>query len=281
MTVMDSQGCGYIVETSKPNPVKRSGLLVMPPVTLGESDALATVAYIDEYGINHGPGVKIGETIWAPVNCGYKAATETDRGYPYGKIYQWGRKYGQGYNGAYNEDATYPSVENNTIIRNTAPLAEAQSEAYANVYFIGDPDNGYDWLSPPDDMLWNKGSESNPVKSEYDPCPEGWRVPTSLECEELCTHEFVSLYSPHGHVLTGFGLCLVDADYESSGLPSFFLQANGWCSSDGMAGARNGHANYWTSNPAVHMCFFDHDIKLHLSNNGSRANGHGVRCVRE
>ena len=27
--------------------------------------------YVDEFGINHGKGVKIGETIWAPVNCGY------------------------------------------------------------------------------------------------------------------------------------------------------------------------------------------------------------------
>jgi hypothetical protein len=58
--------------------------------------------YVDEYGINHGPGVEIGGVIWAPVNCGYN---ETD--FKYGKLYQWGRKYGQGYNG----DATVPTIE--------------------------------------------------------------------------------------------------------------------------------------------------------------------------
>ena len=40
--------------------------------------------YIDEYGINHGGGILIGDILWAPVNCGYH---ETD--YPYGKLYQW------------------------------------------------------------------------------------------------------------------------------------------------------------------------------------------------
>ena len=39
--------------------------------------------YIDEYGINHGPGVEIGGVVWAPVNCGYH---ETD--FKYGKLYQ-------------------------------------------------------------------------------------------------------------------------------------------------------------------------------------------------
>ena len=62
--------------------------------------------YVDEYGINHGQGVKIGEVIWAPVNCGYHA---TD--FKYGKLYQWGRKYGQGYDG----DATVPEIEQGRV----------------------------------------------------------------------------------------------------------------------------------------------------------------------
>ena len=60
------------------------------------------IDYVDEYGVNHGPGIKIGIHVWAPVNCGYHA---TD--YKYGKMYQWGRKYGQGF----GDDATVPNRE--------------------------------------------------------------------------------------------------------------------------------------------------------------------------
>ena len=51
----------------------------------------AGLDYVDEYGINHGGGILIGDILWAPVNSGYHP---TD--YPYGKLYQWGRKHGQG-----------------------------------------------------------------------------------------------------------------------------------------------------------------------------------------
>ena len=36
-----------------------------------------------------------------------------------------------------------------------------------------------------DDKLWNSGTESEPIKTENDPCPDGWRVPTSVELETL------------------------------------------------------------------------------------------------
>ena len=69
VTVIDDAGNEQTIETDKENSVLRSSLLVMPEVTLDKVPQ--TVEYIDEYGINHGPGVKIGETVWAPVNCGY------------------------------------------------------------------------------------------------------------------------------------------------------------------------------------------------------------------
>ena len=64
--------------------------------TLDDQDLTQVVVrqmfdYIDEYGVNHGKGVNIDGVIWAPVDCGYHAVN-----YPYGKLYQWGRKYGQG-----------------------------------------------------------------------------------------------------------------------------------------------------------------------------------------
>lgn len=40
-----------------------------------------------------------------------------------------------------------------------------------------------DWLINPDDTRWNSGTEENPVKTEHDPCPTGFRVPTETEMQ--------------------------------------------------------------------------------------------------
>ena len=29
--------------------------------------------------------------------------------------------------------------------------------------------------------MTNSGTESNPIKTDFDPCPSGWRVPTYIE----------------------------------------------------------------------------------------------------
>lgn len=106
VTVTDSDSQTYTVETDKANTVLRSSLLVMPEISLetssGEENESQKYDYVDEYGINHGKGIAIGKAIWAPVNCGYHA---TD--YKYGKLYQWGRKYGQGYD---DSDASVPTI---------------------------------------------------------------------------------------------------------------------------------------------------------------------------
>ena len=139
----------------------------------------ATADYVDEYGVNHGKGIAIGATVWAPVNCGYKVASGTDNGYPYGKLYQWGRKYGQGYSTSY--DSSEPSIEDGPV-----SLKYGQSEANANVFFISYEDYRFDWLTTQNNALWNSGTESTPVKTDYDPCPDGWRVPAFKELNILC-----------------------------------------------------------------------------------------------
>ncbi len=58
--------------------------------------------YVDEYVINHSQGIEIDGVVWAPVNCGYHKDD-----YKYGKLYQWGRKYGQGYCLSYAEGQWY------------------------------------------------------------------------------------------------------------------------------------------------------------------------------
>ena len=122
-------------------------------------DMIDSIDYIDEYGVNHGPGIKVGIHIWSPVNCGYHA---TD--YKYGKLYQWGRLYGQGF----GDDATVPTRESGAV-----SLEVGNDKSNANVIFEGSYDSRYDWLSPQNHLLWNSGPEFEPVKTEFDPCPDG------------------------------------------------------------------------------------------------------------
>ena len=101
-----------------------------PEVTMvTDSTAEATIDYVDEYGINRGKGTAIGSTVWAPVNCGYH---EID--YPYGKLYQWGRKYGQGYD---DSDANHPQIPF-TSLTYMRTLDFGQSTINENNFFVTD-----------------------------------------------------------------------------------------------------------------------------------------------
>lgn len=179
VTVTDSQGKTYTITTKRSNTVLRSSILVMPAIELPEK-----CDYVDEWGNNLGQGIEIDGTIWAPVNCGYHP---TD--FKYGKLYQWGRKYGQGYSdGTYSDAVTY-STANGPFT-----LSEGQSEEYENTYFslAKQSDNSAsinNWLNTNNKTLWNKGTKTAPVKTAYDPCPAGWRVPTRAELTSLIANK--------------------------------------------------------------------------------------------
>ena len=235
--------------------------------------------YIDEYGINHGQGVKIGETVWAPVNCGYH---ETD--FKYGKLYQWGRKYGQGYDGElYNvngndvvevADAIVPTIEEGGISAITG-----QHQSKSNVLFTSSSKYNYDWLYPQDNNLWNSGTEENPKKTEYDPCPEGWRVPTYAELDELNNN--YSSWTTNENGQPGYWFSGASSYRET--VPQVFLPAAGHRSYDaGYAVSRGSHGSYWSSRPrnagAYHLRFYSSDVDML---GYYRASGCSVRCVQE
>jgi len=264
VTVTDDSGNEQTIQTDNENSVLRSSLLVMPEVTLDKVPQ--TVDYIDEYGINHGPGVKIGETVWAPVNCGYHA---TD--FKYGKLYQWGRKYGQGYD---ENDASVPTIEEGGI-----SLITGQHKSKANVFFTSTSEYYYDWLYPQDSELWNSGSESAPVKTEYDPCPEGWRVPTYAELDELNNNYSSWTTDDNGRS----GRWFSGPNSYTASVPQVFFPAAGLrFHDDGYAYYRGLYGRYWSSRPnsggANSLYFYGSDVDM--SYGSGRADGFSVRCVQ-
>lgn len=220
-------------------------------------------------GISYGKGIVIGDVIWAPVNCGYEPATSDSKGYPYGKLYQWGRKYGQGHSTSY--DASVPE-----IVEGPISAINGQKDIYSNTFFTAS-ESPFDWTSPQKDDLWNSGTEDNPVKTEYDPCPEGWRVPTYAELDRLnnISSSFMTVGDQEGRYFCG------DYTYLDNA-PQVFFPAAGHRDYDGIAYDRGYYGYYWSSRPhsdyADFLFFSSSDVNMYY---GRRAGGSSVRCVQE
>ena len=234
--------------------------------------------YIDEYGVDHGPGVKIGETVWAPVNCGYHA---TD--YKYGKLYQWGRKYGQGYSGTLYVDGTTSSTSADTtvpsIVDGGVYVTTGNSQSSADIFYTGTDVGYYDWASPQNGTLWNSGIESNPKKTVYDPCPSGWRVPTYAELNKLCQNysSWTCEGGQNGYWFSG------EIAYAAT-VPQVFFPAAGVRYAGGTTGGRGYSGGYWSSRPNEAtdghcLLFYSNEVRVTFSGN-HRANGNSVRCVQ-
>lgn len=220
--------------------------------------------YIDEYGVNHGQGIQVGGIVWAPVNCGYKAVTADDKGYPDGKLYQWGRKYGQGYYGEDRKDAGVDYKAEGPL-----SLEIATSERYATVFITAVKD----WLDPSDDSLWNKGTEESPIKTQYDPCPEGWRVPTRAELDHLLT------------LMTGWKVNEKKqlGAWFSDGKGTLFLPQTPYRAFSGEFYPALHSGYYWSSMPGWQFSGIKMNVNAenpHTSNS-SRPSAYAVRCVKE
>ena len=225
------------------------------------------INYIDEYDVNHGKGIKIDDIVWAPVNCGYH---ETD--FQYGKLYQWGRKYGHRYTTSYDESVP-------EIVEGPVSASDGQKHEYSNTFFISILEEyNYDWCSPQDDKLWNSGTDTDPIKTEYDPCPEGWRVPTYSELWALRKNHSSWTVNPEGQS----GYWFSGPVSYSSSVPQIFFPAGGFLGcGDGVGHYRNSDGYYWSSAPygtnAGTLYFFTDGVDMY---GHGRANGQYVRCVQ-
>lgn len=217
------------------------------------------LCYVDEYGVDQGVGIAVGRNIWAPVNCGYH---ETD--YPWGKLYQWGRKYGQGYSEEYDNAPE--------IVEGPVSLEEGQNPDNAQKFYTTTSEP-HCWTTTQDYKLWNSGTEDEPKKSSYDPCPEGWRIPTHKELKALSATNYSSwmtLESQNGRWFSG------PFTYQDSA-PQVFFPAAGSRLSEGYL--RNYCGLYWCSDNPYYLCF-DSTNRTSFSWN-DMSHGNSVRCVQE
>lgn len=110
-------------------------------------------------------------------NLGALVVTPNDAQAPiesFGLLYQWGRK--DPFLGGKKYE-TYPSktpVTRNAPAKHNGKYSIAESIQNPNYYAYVEGDSESDWLSTSDASLWNATGD---VKTKYDPCPYGYRVP--------------------------------------------------------------------------------------------------------
>lgn len=280
VTITDATGVVYTVESNKStNEIIRSSILKMPEMTLGLSHREPMEGdYIDEYGVNHGQGVEIDGIVWAPVNCGYH---ETD--FKYGKLYQWGRKYGQGYDDSQNPYGSYldmvDTVVPSLVETEGVSVVEGNLESNSNIVYSLSI-HPYDWVNPHNTLLWNLGTDANPKKTEYDPCPAGWRVPTATEMEQLITNPSSETTDNMGQK----GLVFVDQEEDSR----LFLPAAGMRDFPGKYAESRGSSGFYWSSAAYNQTGYSHragyirvGASASFSSQAYRGRGYSVRCVKD
>ncbi|MDR1602964.1 MAG: hypothetical protein LBS42_11135 [Tannerella sp.] len=227
------------------------------------------VWYVDGYNPNDPANqVNYKGNIFMDRNLG---ATTNDLGdfRSYGLMYQWGRKEpfpranaltGNVRQTVYSGSPTVPISVQDVTALGSNPLEDSHRNPTVFITSTTPPYFTWSGTTESDNSLWTAGG----LKSVYDPCPAGWRVPTSAE--------FLAALTPvggwnYGQAYEG-GLKLPAAggtDFSTGGL--FDVGTNGY---------------YWTAETAGANAKI-----LHIRNGSAtieeafRANGFSVRCMKE
>lgn len=197
--------------------------------------------------------VTIGGVTWAPVNAGY------DENNKYGLYYQWHRKYGQ----------AYGTINHNNILLDPDTGNNPDSSFTFYTSYI-DP---YDWC--------NSFQAQWDMTVKYNPCPEGWRVPTQDEFKALSQLNSIGVEAGGGGVdgLPGRWMACDDLSNTSE---SVFLPASGYIRYSGESRNIGAHGYYWTVDTVSVMAKIFRSSPYSFSLNGMyKGTGNSVRCVKE
>lgn len=198
--------------------------------------------------------VKIGSLLWAPVNVGYDPVSN-----PYGLMFQWHRKYGQ----CYNEFPNPISVQGPVTI-------ELANDVTNRNRFYFNSSGSYDCITP-QLSSWD-------MSVNYNPCPEGWRVPSSAEFQSLIssgyTFDSSGLNNKRGFWFGGY--------HNTNKEGSVFLPLSGYIRGENTSPTqRNSLGLYWSSDTfSVYAKILQMDQYSVQINSWSRAAGLSIRCVK-
>jgi len=138
--------------------ISPNGCEISTPFTCGTSTVTFTY---NGSPVTYGTVVSAGGKCWLDRNLGAsQVATSSTDAAAYGDLFQWGR-------GADGHQIRMSGI--------TTTLSNTDTPGHGN--FILSPNYPYDWRLPPNNNLW-KG-----VNGVNNPCPDGYRMPTSAELD--------------------------------------------------------------------------------------------------
>lgn len=199
-------------------------------------------------------------------NLGAESATATDGAKTCGLYYQFGRKDPfVGSTEIYDINGTSKST-GATIATGKVTFAKAV-QTPATFYTYGSGKN--DWASPNNytSKNWNDISESD-GKTFFDPCPEGWRLPTKAEYSNFSTTTFTWDATNSGRTYNG----------------NWFPAAGYRNSDDGSMSNVGSDGSYWSASPYSEYDgygLFFRSGGVYPAGYDDRAYGFSVRCVQE
>jgi uncharacterized protein (TIGR02145 family) len=214
-------------------------------------------------------GIVINGIKWATRNLAFKGKF-VENPEDYGALFQWGR-VGDGHE--FRTSKNYPTHNDsiNGVVSSDRLNVSGQIVSTDSAFskFVKQSGYPYDWRDPQNGYLWNRLTEATPQKTENDPCPNGWRVPTGKEMQSLINagSEWAELNGVNGRY---FG-------------KSIFLPAAGYrAPEDGNVNYTETGGLYWSSavNGINAQSIYFNSGNVEEGGN-LRASGFSVRCVAD
>jgi uncharacterized protein (TIGR02145 family) len=143
-----------------------------------------------------------------------------------------------------------------------------------------------DWLSTKDDDLWNVTSGSNRIKSIYDPCPSGWRVPEHVGNVGSAANSPWKSLTTNAFIEGDSGGATFEASKNRSYYPAagYRYFSDGSFGSGGAIGVSGHTGDYWSATVSGDRGYnlgFGYHGGIGVINTNNRAYGFSVRCVQE
>lgn len=218
------------------------------------------------------------DNIFMDRNLGAVSNDDPER---YGFLYQWGRKdpFPGAFGIAYGSGTIFVEVE---IIKTSADevtkiesvtLANNFEEARKNpnTFYISSYAPYFDWYGTnnSNNSLWDRSGNKTP----YDPCPPGWKVPTSGSGNNSA---WFGLNSNNSAVDWNKGWQWHFSIYPATGKLDGF---------DGKLKEAGSTGYLWSASPSSSQAYgFKYgstDSNINTSYTGNRVDGHAVRCAKE